>query len=193
MQENDNISSHSSLIIHSSRIANLRAPLYLMSSREDAEKKPMPEKKRRRTGKVSSTSKAQTTRRLIVGRCVDVADRYEKVGRFRRCCQKKQVLSNSRIPKPWRSILIHSTITTGEIVSISWKSPLSLDWHVPKDNHDLSCRNSNGIHIDPMRNNLSYQGRLDSTMMCTTGGPNNERDAWYVRIPCGLRVGKILS
>jgi len=26
--------------------------------------------------------------------------------------------------------------------------------------------------------NLSYAGRIDDDMICTTGGPNNERDAW---------------
>lgn len=28
--------------------------------------------------------------------------------------------------------------------------------------------------------NLTYAGRIHPSMMCTTGGPNNERDAWCV-------------
>jgi chymotrypsin len=31
--------------------------------------------------------------------------------------------------------------------------------------------------VDPDRE-LSYEGRIFPSMMCTTGGPNNERDAW---------------
>jgi Trypsin len=32
--------------------------------------------------------------------------------------------------------------------------------------------------VDPDRDFLSYQGRIFPSMMCTTGGPDNERDAW---------------
>jgi secreted trypsin-like serine protease len=28
--------------------------------------------------------------------------------------------------------------------------------------------------------NMTYDGRIDDSMMCTTGGDNNERDTWYV-------------
>jgi hypothetical protein len=33
---------------------------------------------------------------------------------------------------------------------------------------------------NPDRDDESYQGRIFPSMMCTTGGPHNERDAWYV-------------
>lgn len=38
---------------------------------------------------------------------------------------------------------------------------------------------------DPERN-LTYENRIDPSMLCTVGGPRNERDAWYV--PEGLFI-----
>jgi hypothetical protein len=35
---------------------------------------------------------------------------------------------------------------------------------------------------NPDREDESYKGRIFPSMMCTTGGPHNERDAWYVHI-----------
>jgi hypothetical protein len=35
--------------------------------------------------------------------------------------------------------------------------------------------------VDPVRH-LTYHGRIDPSMFCTTGGPNNTRDAWYVHL-----------
>jgi hypothetical protein len=34
------------------------------------------------------------------------------------------------------------------------------------------------------REDESYKGRIFPSMMCTTGGPHNERDAWYVTLFC---------
>lgn len=36
------------------------------------------------------------------------------------------------------------------------------------------------LSIDPDRDNLTYSGRIFPSMMCTTGGVHNERDAWCV-------------
>jgi hypothetical protein len=38
--------------------------------------------------------------------------------------------------------------------------------------------------VDPVRG-LTYQDRIDPSMCCTTGGPNNTRDEWYVRASWG--------
>jgi hypothetical protein len=35
--------------------------------------------------------------------------------------------------------------------------------------------------VDPVRH-VTYHGRIDPSMFCTTGGPNNTRDAWYVHL-----------
>jgi Trypsin len=43
---------------------------------------------------------------------------------------------------------------------------------------------------DWLDRNLTYNGRIYPSMMCTTGGENNERDAWYVF--CVLRFPKWL-
>jgi hypothetical protein len=41
--------------------------------------------------------------------------------------------------------------------------------------------------VDPVRN-ITYQGRIDPSTFCTTGGPNNTRDAWYVQYVCILSL-----
>jgi hypothetical protein len=35
-------------------------------------------------------------------------------------------------------------------------------------------------HAQSDERELTYHGRISSSHLCTTGGPRNERDAWYV-------------
>jgi Trypsin len=53
----------------------------------------------------------------------------------------------------------------------SWSNHLRSVWLDTIDND--SCSQASG-------RDMSYDGRIDDSMMCTTGGEHNERDTWYV-------------
>lgn len=42
------------------------------------------------------------------------------------------------------------------------------------------------------KRNLTYANRIYPSMMCTTGGPHNERDSWYVYILCWVNGASCL-